>query len=508
MTYLSEVLNLDQPFDGWREPTNAQEMAAWLARYRIGGDGKGVERFAYEVTKADRIEGDWQPELFQAVGRGEPRISVVSGHGVGKSSGLAIVIVQHHAIEVVARTAVTAPTEKQMFNVLYPEVLKWIARCPPWMQSWFVVTADRIAYTQKAKDWYASFATARPETPEALAGVHLAEGSVELIADEASAIHEKVFESASGSMSGHNVRTILAGNGTRTAGLFFDSHHKLKRTGEKQTGDWFTIEVNAETCGRVSRDFIEDMARRYGRDSNQYRVRVLGKFPTSDADTIIPYEHLESAQTRDIAEDLTQASVWGLDVARFGDDRSCLVKRRGKVVGEVPLVWKGKDTTFLSAVVHEEWNATPPHLRPKVICVDSIGYGAGVVDRLHYLGLPVRGVNISEATAYNDRYLNLKAELWFIKAKSWFAAKDCKIPVDDLTPGGIALGAELALPRYSYTQTGKLKVEGKLEIRKRGFPSTDIADAFILSLVEDEATYIAGALSSQAPIKREMKWVV
>lgn len=509
MTYLLDVQNLDIPFDGWREPQTPEEMEGWLARYRIGGDGLGVERFAYEVCRATRIEGDWQPELFRARGQGEQRISVTSGHGVGKSGGAGIVIVQHHVVEVVSRTAVTAPTEKQMFNVLYPEVLKWLARCPEWVQAWFTTTGDRVAYTAKLKDWYASFATARAETPEALAGVHLAEGSVLLVADEASGVHEKVFESASGSMSGHNTCTMLFGNPTRTAGLFFDSHHKLKRDPKNpRPGDWYCIQVNAETCGRVSQDFIEDMARRYGKDSNQYRVRVQGKFPTTDADTIIPYEHVLSAQTRDIVEPKDQAAVWGLDVARFGDDRTCLVKRRGKVVYEVPLVWQGKDTMQVAALVHAEWNSTSTHQRPKSICVDSIGLGAGVVDRLRALGLPVRGVNVSEMSSNQDVYANLKAELWLKTAKNWFAAKDCKIPEDDTRPGGIALGAELALPKFRFLPSGKFQVESKAEIKKRGFPSTDIADAFILTMADTDATYIHGSQQSTEPLKRSLKCVL
>lgn len=508
--YLEDVSDLTRPFDGHREPQTPEEMVAYLNRYRIGGDKRGVWRFAYEVCKAQEIPGDWQPELFLVCGDPEEkRISVTSGHGVGKSGAAAIIIVHHHAIEIIARSAITAPTEKQMFNVLYPEVLKWLARCPPWLSDQFVVTSDRVAYKPKEKDWYASFATARPETPEALAGVHLGEGSVLLCADEGSAVHEKVFESASGSMSGHNVRTILFGNPTRTAGLFFDSHHKLKRKGERHPGDWWTLTVNAETCGRVSKDFIEDMARRYGKDSNQYRVRVLGEFPTSDADTIIPYEHVLSAQTRDIVVNKSQASVWGLDVARFGDDRTCLVKRRGKVVEEVPLVWQGKDTMQVSALVHAEWESTPNDQKPHAICVDSIGIGAGVVDRLRTLGLPVRGINVAESSAFSEQYANLKAELWLKTAKEWFAAKDCKIPEDDLRPGGIALGAELALPRFRFLPSGKLQVESKAEIKKRGFPSTDIADAFILTMAETQSIYQHGSTgASQAPIHRNSKWVV
>jgi len=507
VSYVEECLNLQQPFDGWREPKTREEMQAWLSRYRRGEDGLGPVRYVKEVKRAD--PDPWQIELLTAYGNLIRRISVKSGHNVGKSCAAAWCIDHHQSVEIVARAAVTAPTEKQMFNVLYPEVVKWLQRGPEWLQAQFTITSDRIAYTQKLKDWYVSFATARAETPEALAGVHLAEGSVLLVPDEASGIHEKVYESASGSMAGHEATTILFGNPVRTSGLFFDSHTRLKwnpLSGPIQPGQWYCITVNAETSPRVAKDFIADMARRYGRDSNQYRVRVLGEFPSTDADTVIPYEHILRAQERDITVEESVPTIWGVDVARFGEDATALVKRRGKLVPEVPKLWRQKDTMQVASLVHEEWKATPGHLRPKVICVDSIGIGSGVVDRLKQLGLPVRGINVSEMASFSDQYANLRAELWF-QTKAWFATMDCKIPPDDLNPGGIALGAELALPRFRFLPSGKLQIESKVEIKKRGFDSPNCADALMMTMGEDAATYIHGTLNSNEPIKRGLKFL-
>ena len=508
VTYLSDVQDVSQPFDGWREPTTAEEMQAWVGRYARGGDGHGPVRYVREVKRCQPYA--WQVEALTAYGKRYRSISIRSGHNVGKTAFDAWVIDHFHTIQRAVRGAVTAPTEKQMFNVIYPEVLKWLKRGPVWTHNWFVVTAEKIAYQPHEKDWYTSFATARPENPEALAGVHLREGEVLLLADEASGVHEKVFESASGSMADDNATTILTGNPVRTSGLFFDSHHKLKWDGQgtMPPGQWFTLHVDGETSEQVSKQFLAEAALRWGKDSNQYRVRVKGEFPTSDADTIIPYEHVLSAQTRDIQEPKDQASVWGVDPARFGDDRSAMTKRRGKVVSEVPKVWRQKDTMQLSALIHEEWNATPLHERPKVICVDSIGLGAGVVDRLRMLGLPVRGVNVAETAAFTDRYSNLKAELWF-KAKEWFASKDVKIPEDDPIPGGIALGSELAMPKFRFLPSGKLQVESKTEIKKRGYPSPDVADSFILTLADTATSYVHGTEgSSSEPIKRSLSWVV
>ena len=97
------------------------------------------------------------------------------------------------------------------------------------------------------------------------------------------------------------------------------------------------------------------------------------------------------------------------------------------------------------------------------------------MDRLCEMGLPARGVNVSEASTVKEKYLNRRAELWFA-LREWFMARDCRIP-DDPT-----LVAELTAPRYQFTSAGKLKIEGKDEIRKRLSRSCDVADSLMLSM--------------------------
>lgn len=481
------------------------DYTAFLDRYArngIFGSG-GPERFVREVLSAEPDE--WQSEMLEAYGRRERRISVRSGHGVGKSACVAWIIVHHFVTEFPQKTAITAPTTKQMFAVLWPEVAKWLLKCPSFVQDVFEVKSETIVHKGNPKESFVTAATARPENPEALAGIHCEDGSVLLVADEASGVHEKIFESASGSMSGHEATTILTGNPVRTEGLFYDTHMRL--------GDlWHTIHVNCETSKRVAPDFIEDMRRRYGADSNGYRVRVLGEFPKSDLDTIIPIELIEAAQMRDVKVNPHAGVVWGLDPARFGEDRSALVKRRANGLLEKPKVWKDKDTMQLAALVYEEYRATPVMDRPVEILVDVIGLGAGVTDRLRQLQLPVRGINVSESAAMSDQYANLKAELWY-KAKEWFQRLDCWIPEDsrDIESMDGHLGAELARPRYKFTKGGKIQVESKDDIKKRGFPSPDLADAFVLTFASVAAQLLhGGGTASYAwnqPLKRGIKGI-
>ena len=123
------------------------------------------------------------------------------------------------------------------------------------------------------------------------------------------------------------------------------------------------------------------------------------------------------------------------------------------------------------------WN-----LRPDEICVDAIGIGAGLADRLNELGLPTRSVNVAESSAMGDRFVRLRDELWW-SAREWLEQRDCVLPDQE------QLINELALPRYSYTSAGKIKVESKDDSKKRyGGKSPDLADAFVLTFASSQMT--------------------
>jgi hypothetical protein len=245
------------------------------------------------------------------------------------------------------------------------------------------------------------------------------------------------------------------------------------------------------------------MAQRYGEDSNVYRIRVIGEFPKGDDDTVIAMDLLESALHRDVAASMSAPMVWGLDVARFGSDRSALCKRQGNVVTESIRTWKNLDLMQLTGAVVAEYNVLPPSQQPREILVDSIGLGAGVVDRLRELGLPARGINVAESPALGGTYRNLKAELWY-RARAWLEARDCKMAKDEV------LIAELATVRYSFTSNGKIQIEGKDEIRRRGLPSPDKADAFVLTFASDAIAGMYGSAGSNKwsqPLRRNLSRV-
>jgi hypothetical protein len=330
-----------------------------------------------------------------------------------------------------------------------------------------------------------------------------------LLADEASGVPEPVFEAAIGSMSGHHAVTILTGNPVRTTGFFHKTHTDLSDM-------WWTKRVSCfDVPEAVSGAFVEQVRRTYGEHSNAYRVRVLGEFPTSESDTIIPFELVEASLTRDVAPARDAPVVWGVDCARFGDDRSALAKRRSYELLEPVKAWTKLDTMELAGRIHNEYHAEPVDLRPVEINVDVIGIGAGVVDRLRQLGLPARGINVSESPALmdKDRYRDLRAELWF-KGREWFARRDCKLPDSYRNPPPEQdLVRELTTQKYDYSpQSNKIFALSKADMKKKyGVDSPDLADAFILTLASDAMRLTHGryAMTSwRTAISRPMKGLV
>jgi hypothetical protein len=447
----------------------AAAYAAFIETYR-----DNPVAFVKVVLEADPLP--WQCELMDAVAKGTRRISVRAGHGVGKSTCCSWILLWHLCTRMPQKAVVTAPTAGQLFDALFSELKHWANKLPSSLRDNIEIFSDRIVQKGAPESSFISARTSSAERPEALAGIH--SEHVLLIADEASAIPEAVFESAAGSMSGHAATTILIGNPTRNTGLFFRTHHQLK-------GDWKTLHVSCLDNPLVSNDFVNQIKETYGEGSNAFRVRVLGEFALRDDDSLIAADLVDAAMSRDVALDPQADLIFGCDIARYGSDRSVICKRRGNVVIEMRH-WSGEDLMgTVGRIVHEA-NMD----KPAEICVDSIGLGGGVADRLRELGFNVRDVNVSESNALNQQAYRLRDELW-IAAKDWLETRAVKLPKDD------DLRAELIAPSYAFASNGKIKVESKSELKKRGMRSPDLADALCLTFA-GQGAMVGG---------RSMKWI-
>jgi hypothetical protein len=152
-----------------------------------------------------------------------------------------------------------------------------------------------------------------------------------------------------------------------------------------------------------------------------------------------------------------------------------LIKRRGNVVPEMPRSFHQLDTMMLAGAIKAEWDAQIQ--KPALICIDVIGIGAGVVDRLNEQNLPILGVNVSESPSTTGRYARLRDELW-VRCKEWLSSRAVRLPRHE------RLRDDLVAPRYAFLSDGRLKVEDKNSMRARGLPSCDYADALNLTFCQ------------------------
>tara|TARA_R110000765_G_scaffold4020_2_gene12728 strand:+ start:304 stop:1704 length:1401 start_codon:yes stop_codon:yes gene_type:complete len=405
---------------------------------------------------------EWQRKALYAV-RDNDRVAIRSGHGIGKTAFLSWLILWWVLTRSPSRIACTANTSSQLSDILWAEVAKWHRCMPDGLKELIEVTSAKVELT--GQDSFAVARTARRETPEALQGFH--SPNMLFLVDEASGVDNIIFEVGEGAMSTEGAKTVMTGNPTRTSGYFYEAFNKMKDS-------FYTMKVASQDSSQVGSKFIEDMKTKYGEDSNIYRVRVLGEWPEADDDVVIPLHLLQSAAERDQVPADTTPVVWGLDVARFGTDKSALCKRKGNVVTEPIKSWRNKDLMEICGIILNEYETTTWSDRPVEILIDSIGLGAGVVDRLTELDLPVRGINVAESASMGERYGRLRDELWFL-GKEWFENRDCTIPDQE------ELIDDLSKPRFTFLSNGKLKVEGKDEMKRRGMNSPDLADAFCLT---------------------------
>lgn len=419
----------------------------------------GPALFAAEVMNAKPTDQQWQAS--RALGK-RRKVSIRSGHGTGKSTFMAWTILWAMTCFAEVKIPVTAPTSHQLEDVLWAELAMWHRKMPDELRLQFVWKGDRFERVDDPAPAFAVARTSRREQPEALQGFHAP--VVVFIIDEASGIPNEIFQVAEGALSTAGAYCLMASNPTRMEGYFYDSHNKDR-------AQWAPLWWNGEDSPLVSHDYVTNMAAKYGTQSAIYRIRVRGEF-AGNPDGVIPLDLVEGAVRRDV--EVVGRVRWGLDVARFGEDRTALAKRRGNALTERVKSWQGKDTMQVAGLLLLEYDETPDADKPEAICVDVIGIGSGVVDRAKELGLPVVGVNVAESASVRDQYNRQRDELWF-EAREWFSRRDSTMPPDD------ALIAELTLPSFKVLSNGKKQVQSKDDLKRAGVISPDLADAFCLT---------------------------
>lgn len=451
-------------------------------------DPERFVRFAFpwreEGTELAAEEGprEWQLQQLRfisealkagASAEGAIRIAVASGHGIGKSTLVAWIILWALVSHPQTKVTITANTGDQLRTKTWPEVSKWfnLMIC----RHWFRLEATSISARQGAyaKTWRCDAATWSENNTVAFQGLHNKGKRLVLIFDEASEIVDKIWEVAEGAMTDEDTEIIWAvfGNPTVTTGRFRECF-----AGGRFSHRWKANQIDSREVPGTNKREIAKWIEDYGDDSDFVRVRVKGQFPRGGSMQFIDSELVEQAMKRAVTTNLREALILGVDVARFGAAQSVIYFRRGREGRYLPpLKFRGLDTMQLAARVAD----VAKREGAQAIFVDEGGIGAGVVDRLRQMRVPgVIGVNFGGKA---DRLIleegqpataNKRAEMW-ASMRTWL--KTGAIPKDP------ELQADLTGVEYGFNIHNEIQLEAKEHMVKRGLSSPDIGDALALT---------------------------
>jgi len=301
------------------------------------------------------------------------------------------------------------------------------------------------------------------DNPDSLRGLYLDGAVLDEYADFRPEAYATVIRPA---LSDRRGFAIFIGT-PRGHNHFFD----LYQTALRNPG-WYAARFPVSQTGLLPKD--ETDSARSQMTENQYRQEYECDFDVTGQDTLIPLTLVLDSLDRPVGYRDAQ-TVMGLDVGMsLGGDASAIVVRQGgKVIHAEE--FRLDDTLAVAGRARERFG----DFRPEALYVDAVGWGAGVAHTLSGWGLPVTAVNVAESASSSERFNRRRDELWW-KAREFFASR--VVCLDEGVPLSRKLAAELSSPRFAYLPTGRIKVEGKDELRRRGVPSPNLADAFVLTM--------------------------
>lgn len=437
---------------------------------------------------------DWQRGAMMDVALA-PLTSIRSGQGVGKTAFEAALVIWFLCCRPNPKVICTAPTRQQLHDVLWAEISKWLERSK--VKNILKWTKTKIYMIGHEERW---FATARTATkPENMQGFH--EDYMLFIVDEASGVDDRIMEAILGTLSGDENKLVMCGNPTRTSGVFYDSHNKDRE-------NYRSRRVSSRDSKRTSRRNIEMLERKYGADSDVIRVRVDGEFPRGESDSFIALETAEFAKNDVRIEPVGYKLNVGVDVARFGDDETSMYAGiGGKVVNQRH---HHKQDTMVTAGwvlrLVDETKAEYPSITDVEIRIDDDGVGGAVTDRLREvtqergLGYTIIPVH-NGGKAQDEHYGNLGSETWgCIKSMLEDNMSHYMIGQPGVLelPDDEKLIAQLSTRKWRMGSNGRIYLERKEDMKKRGLQSPDRADAFVLTFADipQEPGFSFGSIST------------
>ena len=420
-----------------------------------------------------------QAELLRAVAA-HPRVAVRSGHKVSKSCSATVLALWWAVTKPDGRVVLTATTNPQIRNIIWKELKRLVARSTVPLPR----PADLPAIGMQWPDGreIIGFSTKESERMAGLSGANML-----FIVDEASGVEEDIYEALEGNRAG-GAHILLIGNPTQPAGTFFDAFHG-------QSEFWHTLHVSSEEAaqhtphipGLATKDWVDEKLREWGPDDPRFQVRVLGNFPDFHALSVISLHLVTQAQARHEDTPIPSSRLeLGVDPAKFGDDKTVIVARRGNRIIDIVSASQLDEQGVATLVARTVARHHKAGEQPALVKVDEIGVGSGVLVALRHLKdhppFNAYGVNVALVSTDEEKYFNLRTQLWF-GLEQWL--KD-----GGAIPAHKELEGDLLVARYEYDARGRYKVERKDEIKKRIGRSPDHADALALAVYTPQARLV------------------
>jgi hypothetical protein len=456
------------------------ELIEDIAGFTHDPEGHALYCYQWGAGELDGHDGprQWQRDVMRHIAshlsdpstRYQPcQIAISSGHGIGKS-GLVSMLVKW-AMDTCedCKVVVTANTAQQLATKTWPEIAKWFRLG---INKWFSVAATSVSSTDDGHDksWRADAITWSEHNTEAFAGLHNQGKRILLVMDEASAIADKVWEVAEGALTDERTEIIwlVLGNPTRNSGRFRECFRKYRHR-------WQCWQIDSRTVEGTNKELMARWVEDYGEDSDFVKVRVRGIFPTMSAKQFIPSEVVDAAYGREIqpAQYNFAPVVLTCDPAWEGDDLLVIAKRQGLAFHILRTIPKNDNDIMIANILgqlEDEHHAD-------AVFVDG-GYGTGIVSAGRTMHRNWTLVWFGEKSG-RPGYLNKRAEMWGL-AKEWLQQGGC-IPKDP------ELQDELTSVETVPRADGVIQLESKKDMKSRGLPSPNKADALVLSFAHPVA---------------------
>lgn len=406
------------------------------------------------------------------------RIAVKSGQGPGKTTAEVLAAVWRGLQDVGAMTIVTAPTMRQLRDVWLAEARRLVKKAKPWVRAFITVTATKVIFAN-FRDWEIKMITST--TPETAQGLH--EANLTIIMDEASGVGRAIVDQYKGTVSNRNSLTIQCGNPNTRDCAFFDCFNKDVEL-------WHTFTWSAEDSPIVDQDNVRLLEQEFGRDSDTFRVRVLGEFPHMDPNCIISSEDLFACTKvpLPLAMAADGGKVIGIDFARYGGDENVVYARSGFAVVKSWSMARVDPSEAVKVALRFKAEMGWKDHEARFV-VDAGGIGQGVVHRLYEAGVQVYEFHNGGRSLEPDYYDQI-TQAWFEFAKL-VRARKIRIPEDH------TLIRQLSTRQYVMSDRkgkAKLRVEKKEDYIRRegtdegGSNSPDRAEGIIYSFWQNYTT--------------------